>query len=149
MICAISLHDRSSGPRTGTSPLPLHEGSSSNFAATAAISRVAHVGAFRSPDIGEKNIPWFLIGSTWRRKLSINEGIVSARKATPVLAIRSSIATDADTSPAGLGHPRPRAETATTRFTPRLLNALHAGLTKSAYRVSKLFVLKAAGTTEN
>src|SRR5260370_41289999 len=28
--------------------------------------------------IGTKNMPWFLIGSTWRRMLSMNEGIVSA-----------------------------------------------------------------------
>jgi len=40
---------------------------------------VAQVGSLRSPEIGAKNMPWVLIGSTWRRTLSINEGSVSAR----------------------------------------------------------------------
>ena len=43
------------------------------------MSRVAQVGTLRSPEIGEKNMPWFLIGSTWRSMLSMNDGIVSAR----------------------------------------------------------------------
>jgi hypothetical protein len=44
-----------------------------------AMSRVAQVGSLRSPEIAEKNTPWFLISSSWRRTLSMNEGIVSAR----------------------------------------------------------------------
>jgi len=43
------------------------------------MSRVAQVGSLRSPPIGEENTPRFLIDSTWRSRLSMNEGIVSAR----------------------------------------------------------------------
>ena len=42
------------------------------------------------------------------------------------------MASDADTSPAFLGHPRPRAETPTTRLTPWLLKASQAGRVKPA-----------------
>jgi DNA-binding NarL/FixJ family response regulator len=57
MICAMSLKDRSSGPRTATWPGPLQESSSNSLAAVAAMSRVAQVGSLRSPEIGVKNIP--------------------------------------------------------------------------------------------
>jgi hypothetical protein len=75
----MSLKERSLGPRTGTLPCPLQERSISSLAAMTAMSRVARVGSLRSPEIGEKNTPCFLIGSSWRRTLSMNEGIVSAR----------------------------------------------------------------------
>ena len=79
MICAMSLKDRSSGPRTATWPCPLQESSSNSLAAVAAMSRVAQDGSLRSPAIGVANTPRCLIGSTWRSRLSMNEGIVSAR----------------------------------------------------------------------
>ena len=70
----------------------------------------------------------------------MNEGRVSARKLTPVLAIKSSIASDAVTKPAFVAHgvPRPMAETLTTRATPRRLNASHAGRVKYATGVGFL-----------
>ena len=43
------------------------------------MSRVAQDGSLRSPEIGVKNMPWLLIAGTWRSRLSMNEGIVSAR----------------------------------------------------------------------
>ena len=58
------------------------------------MSRVATVGSLRSPAIGEKNMPWSLIDAAWRIVLSMNEGLQSARNATPVDAIRSSIASE-------------------------------------------------------
>jgi hypothetical protein len=30
---------------------------------------VAQVGSLRSPEIGEKNLPWLLIGPTWLMRL--------------------------------------------------------------------------------
>ena len=43
------------------------------------MSRVATLGSLRSPAMGEKNMPWFLIDSAWRAMLSMNEGLVRAR----------------------------------------------------------------------
>jgi hypothetical protein len=43
------------------------------------VSRVATDGSLRSPAIGEKNLPCFLIVSAWRAMLSMNEGLVNAR----------------------------------------------------------------------
>jgi hypothetical protein len=60
MICAMSLKDKSSGPRTATCSRPLQDGSSRSLAATAAMSRVAHVGSLRSPEIGETKMLCFL-----------------------------------------------------------------------------------------
>ncbi len=50
----------------------------------------------------------------------MKEGIVDDRELTPVLAIRSSIASDAVRSPAfpATAVPRPRAEIPTSRRTP-------------------------------
>ena len=79
MISAMSLKDRSSGPSSGTSSTPLQLSSSSRREAAAAMSRVATAGSLRSPAIGEKNMPWFLIDSAWRTMLSMNDGLVSAR----------------------------------------------------------------------
>jgi hypothetical protein len=63
----------------------------------------------------------------------MNEGIVSARQLTSAPAIRSSIPSDAVTSPAcpATAVPRPRAETPTTRRTSWRLKASHAGRVKS------------------
>jgi hypothetical protein len=79
MICAMSSKERSSGPSTGTWPTPVHESSGSHLAAVAAMSRVAQVGFLRSPAIAEEETPSFLIAWVWRRMLSMNEGMVSAR----------------------------------------------------------------------
>lgn len=43
------------------------------------MSRVAQLGALWSPEIGEVNMDRFLISSIWRSRLSMNEGIASAR----------------------------------------------------------------------
>jgi hypothetical protein len=64
MISAMSLKDRSSGPSSGTSSTPLQVSSSSRRDAAAAMSRVATEGSLRSPSIGEKNMPWFLMAGT-------------------------------------------------------------------------------------
>src|SRR6266702_7206087 len=60
----------SSGPSTATWPTPSHESSSSSLAAVAAMSRVAQLGSLRSPAIGAKKMPPFLIGSAKRRMLA-------------------------------------------------------------------------------
>ncbi len=78
MISAMLLKDRSSGPSSGTSPAPLQLSSSSRRDAAAAMSRVATDGSLRSPSIGEKNMPWFLIAPAWQAMLSMNDGLVSA-----------------------------------------------------------------------
>jgi len=69
MIRAISLKDKSSGPSIGRLPTLLQKRSSSSFDA-------AEVGVLRSPGVGAENIPWFLISSTWRSTLSMNEAQV-------------------------------------------------------------------------
>jgi hypothetical protein len=38
----------------------------------------------------EKNMPWSLMAPAWLIMLSMKEGIVRARRFTPVLAMRSS-----------------------------------------------------------
>ena len=48
------------------------------------------------------------IGTAWRAILSINDGLVTARKATPVLAMRSSIWNEDATNPALSAHGVPR-----------------------------------------
>jgi hypothetical protein len=53
--------------------------SSSSRVATAAMSRVAQVGALWSPEIGEVNMPWSLMTAVCRAMLSMNEGLARAR----------------------------------------------------------------------
>jgi hypothetical protein len=61
------------------------------------MSRVATVGSLRSPSIGKKNMPWFVIASAWRTMLSMNDGLQRTRRATQLAAISSSIASEAVT----------------------------------------------------
>jgi hypothetical protein len=133
MTAAMSCWLRSSGPSTGTSAAPAHEPSRSKRAATAAMSLVATAGPVRSGRDGPKNTPSSLIRPTWRSRLSMKDGMHSARNGTPDPAIRSSIASDPVTKPArpAAGVPRPSAEMPTTRPTPSGLNAAAAGRLKS------------------
>jgi hypothetical protein len=63
-------------------------------------------------------MPFSRIGTAWRAILSMNDGLVSARNATPVLAVRSSIRNVDVTNPALSAHgiSRPSALMSTTRF---------------------------------
>src|SRR5579885_2028430 len=61
MMEAISLQERSSGPRIGTLATPLQDGSESSRAATAATSRLAQAGALNAGGLGQKNTPRLLI----------------------------------------------------------------------------------------
>jgi hypothetical protein len=83
--------------------------------------------------------------------LSMNDGIVSARKSTPVLAIKSPIASDAVTKPAcsAIANRRPSGVMSTTRFTPWRLSAAQAGRLKSTWAAWTLLALGSGGISQN
>lgn len=93
----MSETERSAGPRSGTDSRPDQPRSTSSRAATAAMSRVAIEGRRSPGSTGVVISPRLAIPTTWRSRLSMNEGAARARRATPDSANTSSIASDPET----------------------------------------------------